>query len=195
MTAVYPLFLLLSSLFASSPFGERVRADTRGLYAAAARRVPLYGLETIRRDAASVPAAAAVRVSGWRGYNARLNGEWEPVPCATGTLALNGRPVFRFVAVSTARIFPESDARLFWALGAWRFGHVMWVLADCATAVALVESDAAHPAQIAPSAVWREHGGRVAGGDYGRSPGGDEAFHDVSGISVIAVGADSTVVT
>ena len=199
-SAVYPLFLLLSGLFAPSPFGERVRADRYGLYAAVARRVPLPGLETVRRGAASVPKVGGVRVSGWRGHNARMNGEFEPIPCASpdapdgaATLALNDRPLFQLVVHSG----PRSDARMYWAQGAWRIGHVAWTRpcgVDSTTAVAYVESDAMHPSQIDSASVWREHTGRTAGADFGRFPGCDEAsFRDATGeVSCVAVAADAS---
>jgi len=118
-----------------------------------------------------------VCISGWTGYNERLNGDYT----ADGS-SLNNRPVFKHV--TTIGVGAGFDwCRLYWAHGAWRIGHVLWVHGENQNAVAYVESDAAHPMEVELNACWREHRGRGAGADYGKE---EQHFQDVHGIITAA---------
>ena len=104
-------------------------------------------------------------MGGWSGYNARLNGKYEPVYAQV----VGGRPVY-------SHLHRDGEGgginwcRMWWARGAWRIGHVQW-LSECPeVAVAYCVSDARVPFEIDPSAPWVQHIGERAGKDHGKEP-------------------------
>lgn len=114
-------------------------------------------------EQAEKPPVPTVVLSGFHGYNQRLNGEY----VENSGESENGRPVFKHM--HTEGVGAGYDwCRLYYAHGAWRIGHVMWVHGDNANAVAYCKSSAEHPAEIGASGAWMEHKGQACGQDYGK---------------------------
>jgi hypothetical protein len=138
---------------------------------------------TSRKITGSVVAAPAalqagsgkVALSGWSGYNARLNGVYTP-----NGESVNGKPVFSH-ATHEGVGGGHDWCRMWYAHGAWRIGHFSWVHGDNELAVAYVKSGATHPSQIEPRARWLEHKGTGAGRDFGQREGD---FKHSSGVRV-----------
>ena len=126
-------------------------------------------------------AKGAVTLSGFSGYNSRLNGEYNP----DGD-SVSGKPVYTHMHHEGVGA-GHNWCRMWYAHGAWRIGHVSWVHGDNALAVAFVKSGAALPGQIEPSANWMEHKGHGAGHDYGK----DERHFRSAGKVVISGGAQA----
>eukprot|EP00931_Biecheleriopsis_adriatica_P003001 TRINITY_DN10421_c0_g3_i2.p1 TRINITY_DN10421_c0_g3~~TRINITY_DN10421_c0_g3_i2.p1 ORF type:complete len:822 (+),score=142.96 TRINITY_DN10421_c0_g3_i2:55-2520(+) len=111
---------------------------------------------------ASQQQDSVVTLSGFCGYNSRLNGEY-----TRNGESVNGKPVYTHMP--TEGVGAGMDwCRMWYAHGAWRIGHMAWIRGDNALAVAYCKSPAALPCQIDPSTEWMEHKGTGAGKDYGK---------------------------
>ena len=118
---------------------------------------------------------SAFRLTGWKGHNFQLNGEY--LPLDDGTERLNDRPIFKHMPVvgdSTG----IDKFRMYWLDGAWRVGDKDHMQPDQTQCMAFARCDAAHthPAEIPPDVVWK---GAANECDFGRGEDDFELAEDV----------------
>ena len=117
--------------------------------------------------------ARSFLLSGWKGYNDHLNGEY--LPLEDSTKQLNGLPVFRHAPVTGAWA-GKDRYRMYWSHGAWRIGDKDQMQPSQTHCMAFVESDASHPTAMPAEVVWK---GMARAGDCGK---GDSDFEVVEGV-------------
>ena len=117
------------------------------------------------------PLPAAFRLSGWKGRNNLLNGEY--VPLDDGSKLFNGRPVFKHDPV--VGVLTHKDKwRMYWSHGAWRLGDEDNMKSDQTQSMAFVESDATHPIAMSAEVVWQ----------VAASSQNDDSFDVAEGVSL-----------
>ena len=102
-----------------------------------------------RRDGgADKTSQLAFEISGWRGYNARFNGQYT----LTGETR-DSRPVFKHMHENGVGA-GHDWCRMYWANGFWKIGHMHWVHSQPELCCARIKSDAMHPTGIPAHEKW-----------------------------------------